>query len=163
MEIDNPKFVGDKQLKTIELNYKKAPFFKETMPFVHAFYTSESPLIAERNMQFITSLCGAFGWQKEFLKSSDMDCVNSSTELLIEIVKKNNGTAYLSGDGAEGYQEDELYKQNGLDLAFMNFRHPSYPKFNTSEFIKGLSTVDALMNLGLEKTKNLLLLSLQEV
>src|SRR4051812_2430296 len=27
MEIDNPKFVGDKQLKTLELNYKKAPFF----------------------------------------------------------------------------------------------------------------------------------------
>src|SRR5205085_3184943 len=42
------KFAG-KQLKTIELNYKKAPFFNDVFPLVTSFYDHPSELISERN------------------------------------------------------------------------------------------------------------------
>ena len=81
--------------------------------------------------------------------------------MLIEILQKTKGTTYLSGDGAEGYQEDALYKANNIQLQFSNYQHPTYPQFNTESFHKGLSIIDVLMNIGFEETKNLLLLSLQ--
>lgn len=157
MEIDKPEFIASKHLKTIELNYKKAPFFKEVFAYVAVFYEHSSPFIAERNIDFIISIAKKLNLQKEFIKSSDLTSVNNSTELLVEIVKKLNGTIYLSGDGAEGYQEQDLYKSNGIQLRFMNFQHPIYTQFNTKEFYKGLSVIDVLMNIGFERTQDLLL------
>ena len=161
MEIDNPAVIASKHLKTIELNYKKAPFFSDTFEYIVPFYEHKSPLISERNIDFILSICKGLEIQKEFLKSSDLNCTLHSTEMLIEILQKTKGTTYLSGDGAEGYQEDALYKANNIQLQFSNYQHPTYPHFNTESFHKGLSIIDVLMNIGFEETKNLLLLSLQ--
>lgn len=156
MEIENPSGIRDKHLKTMEYNYKKAPFFHETFPLLHDFYDHSSPLISERNIQFITSLLNKMGMKKELTKSSVLDCQNSSTGLLIEIVQKLRGTAYLSGDGADGYQENDLYKSNHIELNFMRYNHPAYAQFNTKQFVKGLSVIDTLMNLGMENTRSLL-------
>jgi hypothetical protein len=161
MEIDNPVLIASKHLKTIELNYKKAPFFSETFEYILPFYEHKSPLISERNIDFILAICKRLEIQKEFLISSDLNCTNHSTEMLIEILKKTKGTTYLSGDGAEGYQEEALYNANDIYLEFSNYQHPTYPQSNTSNFKKGLSIIDVLMNIGFEETKNLLLLSLQ--
>ncbi len=162
MEIDKPQIIADKHLKTIELNYKKAPFFNETFPFIHKFYTSENNLISFRNIEFIKSLCEALGQKKEFIVSSHGDYEKSSTEMLIDIVLKNQGTTYLSGDGVEGYQKDELYAKNKIDLSFMDYKQPSYKQFNLENFAPGLSIIDALMNLGLEGTKNILVQSVNK-
>lgn len=156
MEIDNPKFIASKHLKTIELNYKKAPFFKEVFEYIVNFYEHPSPLIAERNIDFIVAVAKKFNIKKKFVKSSELNCEKKSTELLIEIVKKLNGAIYLSGDGAEGYQEKGLYEKNGLGLSFMNFKHPVYNQLNTKQFIKGLSIIDAMMNIGIKETGNIL-------
>ncbi len=161
MEIDNPALIASKHLKTLELNYKRAPFFSDIFEYLVAFYEHKSPLISERNIDFILAICKRLEIQKEFLISSDLNCSATSTEMLIEILHKTKGNIYLSGDGAEGYQEDSLYSVNNIQLQFSNFQHPTYPQFNTSNFKKGLSIIDVLMNIGVDETKNLLLLSLQ--
>lgn len=156
MEIDNPEQIESKHLKTIELTYKKAPHFNEVFEHVLNFYKHPSPLISERNIDFIKAICTQLGITKEFTLSSNLHCTENSTELLIEIIKQLKGTTYLSGDGADGYQEEELYKSNRISLTFSNFKHPVYPQFNSKEFLKGLSIIDCLMNAGFKRTKKLL-------
>lgn len=124
MEIDQPELIAKKHLKTFEMCYKKAPYFKEIYPHILEFYESNNILISERNIQFITSIANKFNKKIKFKRSSEMDCKMSATELMIELVLKNNGNIYLSGDGAEGYQKIELYQQNGLKLSFMNLLTP---------------------------------------
>lgn len=157
MEIDKPDIVASKHLKTIELNYKKAPFFNDTFEHVVSFYDNSSSFISQRNIDFILAITKGLNIRKEFIKGSELNCKSDSTELLIEILKKLKASVYLSGDGAGDYQNEELYKSNGINLMFANFQHPVYPQFNTKEFCKGLSIIDVLMNIGFNATKNLLL------
>jgi len=156
MEIEKPDIIGGKHLKTIEQNYKKAPYFGECFPLVLDYYQSSTNLISERNIQFIRSVVDKFGIDMSFVRTKDLDCKGTSTELLVEIVKAMKGSIYLSGDGAGGYQDQALYSDNNIELIFTEFKHPVYSQFNSKEFIKGLSIIDALMNCGFEGVKSLL-------
>ncbi len=159
MEIDKPDILKSKHLKTFELNYKKSPFFSETFPLIESFYNNPSKLIAERNSHFTISLLNTMNFNKASVLSSTLACSKTSTEMLVEIMQKLGGKTYLSGDGAEGYQDIEEYQKNNITLQFMNYVHPQYPQFNSDVFCKGLSIIDALMNVGISGTKSLLELS----
>jgi hypothetical protein len=75
--------------------------------------------------------------------------------MLIDLLKKRSATTYLCGNGAGTYQKDELYNQQNIMVKYNNFNHPVYKQFNSTEFLKGLSIIDALMNLGFEATASL--------
>ena len=85
-----------------------------------------------------------------------MHCIHDSTDLLIEIINKLNGTSYLCGNGAGGYQEDSKFEKADIKLQYQNFQHPVYNQFNTEGFIPGLSIIDPLMNIGYDGVKELL-------
>ena len=58
----------------------------------------------------------------------------------------------MCGDGAAGYQQDELFEQAGVKVEYQKFRHPEYRQAGQESFIPGLSIIDCLMNLGFEGT-----------
>ena len=58
--------------------------------------------------------------------------------------------------GASGYQENDKFSLEGIELIYQNFQHPGYSQFNTKEFMGGLCIIDVLMNCGFEKTRELL-------
>jgi hypothetical protein len=156
MVLDKSEILKDKHLKTIELNYKKAPYFNEAFPSFQKFYEHPSAFISERNIAFINEVCDKLEITTPKLISDQMDISGSSNDLLVDIIKKTNGTAYMPGGGASGYQDDEMFTRNGIEIKPQNFKHPVYKQFNTSSFLAGLSILDALMNLGFEGTSQLI-------
>ena len=156
MRVDWESDFSKKHLSTIENNYRKAPHFKEVFPFVEKFYASETPFIAKRNSDFILDILSAMEIKKEVYFASQMDLTTKRNQLLIDIVKLINGTAYLYGKGSLGYLEFDLWERNDIEVVPQDYVHPEYNQFNTTSFIPGLSILDALFNIGLEKTKNLL-------
>lgn len=148
MVIDEPSSVKDKHLKTIIQSYSKAPYFKDVIPFIEGFYENSSEFIAERNKDFIRAVMSKTGYTKDFLSSSEMKCKGRSNELLIEIVRKAGGNAYLVGGGSAGYLKPVLFQDNGIELVYQEFEHPVYRQHNSALFQKGLSVIDALMNIG---------------
>jgi hypothetical protein len=156
MVIDKPDRLKDKQLKTIELNYKKYPFYSEAAQFLDIFYDHKSDLIAERNQDTINAICDKLNITTKKVVSSDMQINSSSTQLLIDIIKQLGGDCYMPGGGAQGYQEDDMFKNNGIELRYQNFQHPQYEQKNSDSFIPGLSIIDTIMNIGLKETENLI-------
>lgn len=146
----------DKHLKTIRLNYVKSPFFDEVVYLLDFFYNHKSDFIAEKNMSFITNVCEHLGINRTFIKSSELNCEKASTALLAEICQKVGATAYLHGKGASNYQENDILEAAGIEPIEQNFIHSKYTQFNSTEFVKGLSVVDALMNCGIQGTKRLI-------
>lgn len=146
----------DKSLITINQTYKKAPFFNETFDLIKEYFYHESDKLFDRNNWFINKVKDLNNIETNIVYSSSLDCQCKSTEMLIEIVKKNNGTLYISGDGAAGYMDTNLFKNNNLGLIYNNFRSPSYNQFNTKEFVAGLSVIDYFMNHGLTSLKTVL-------
>ena len=157
MQIDNGAPWRAKVLRTIQSNYARAPFFEEAFQLVTGLVNNPTDRLADYNLSAIKALASALRLDtNKLLPGSSLNAQGSSTELLISMVKGAGGTAYLCGGGAAGYQEDEKFAREGVELVYQNFAHPTYPQINTEEFVPGLSIIDALMNCGFEGTRGLI-------
>lgn len=155
MQIADDIDFASKHLKTIENNYKKAPFFVEVMPLIERWYSLSTKLIAERNIDFLLNLLSAWNIHVNYTFSSKLDFSSSSNELLIEIIKHVGGNEYLFGLGSISYLKPQLFEDANIRLVPQDYNHPTYNQINTEEFIPGLSCIDSLMNCGIKETKHL--------
>jgi hypothetical protein len=157
MEMNNGIPWRMKFLKTIQSNYGRAPFFSSVYPVIASLVDQASDSLSEFNISAIRVLVEKLGLETaKLVLGSSMAVNGSATQLLINMTRFAGGTAYLAGGGAGDYQDDGLFARQGVDLIYQNFKHPRYPQFNTSNFIPGLSILDALMNCGFAKTKLLI-------
>ena len=145
-----------KKISTIQQNYSKHPFFKEIFPLVQDYFSHPSSSLLERNMNFIHKIMKELSIETKIVFSSKLDCKNKSNDLLIEIINKLNGDIYLCGDGASGYQQDDLFINNKIMIEYNNFKSPKYEQMKSSIFVPGLSIIDPLMNLGYSGVKEIL-------
>lgn len=145
-----------KHLKTIYQNYSKAPYFSKIIPFIEEYYQSKESNLSKRNMEFIHSILNTLNITPNIIYSSSLNCQKKSTSLLIEIIKKVEGDRYICGQGAKEYQKDNLFKENDIQVIHNNYIPVIYPQINMNKFISGLSIIDTLMNIGVQKAKNLL-------
>ncbi|HKP37797.1 MAG TPA: WbqC family protein [Pyrinomonadaceae bacterium] len=157
IQIDNDAPWRGKVLKSIEINYGAAPFFDQVFPVLTELVNNPTDRLAEFNLSAIMTVARSLRLDtSKLILGSTLDGQGRSTDLLISMVKSVGGTAYLCGGGATGYQEDEKFGVEGLELIYQEFEHPVYPQVNTPEFVAGLSIIDALMNCGFEKTRLLI-------
>jgi hypothetical protein len=156
MEINMDERAIKKFIQSVELNYKKAPFFKEVFYLVEHYFSMPGNNLSEKNCWFIKEVMKKLNINTSVVLSSTLDPQFSSNELLIDLLKKTKASHYLCGAGAGGYQNDELYTEQSIQIIYNNFSQPLYTQYNSKEFVKGLSVVDVLMNLGFEATSALL-------
>ena len=157
MRIDNGAAWRDKLRQTLRLNYRAAPHFAEVFPPLEDLISNPTSSLTDYNLSAILYLAKALGIDvAKIVMASELKAEGSGTDLLVSITKAAGGTAYLCGGGASGYQEDENFTAAGLDLIYQNFKHPEYEQVNTTEFVPGLSVIDALMNCGFERTAALI-------
>jgi len=156
MEIDNSTPWREKLLKTVQMNYAHAPFFKQVFPLFTDLVSNPTDSLAEYNKAAINILAKAVGLDiSKLVIGSTLEVEGDATNLLISMTHAVGGTAYLAGGGA-GYQEDDKFVSAGIELIYQNFISPVYPQCNTAEFISGLSIIDALMNVGFDGGKAML-------
>lgn len=141
-------------LRSIKHNYSKHPYFKDTFPLIENYFNHPSLYLAERNFAFIESTLHRLDIDKTIVRSSELNCTQSSNELLIEIIKKRNGSVYLCGGGAGKYQNDQLFHAENIQVQYNSFENEAYSQLNSTEFIKGLSIIDLLMNVGFDQAKS---------
>jgi hypothetical protein len=156
MEINDSQPWRAKLLRTIDMNYGRAPHYKDVAPVIHELIEHRTSDLAEYNLTAIRTICRALDLATPTQLGSKLRTEGRSTDLLVGMVEAVGGTAYLAGGGASGYQEDQKFREAGIDLIYQEFQHPIYPQFNTAGFKPGLSIVDALMNCGFEGVRALL-------
>jgi len=155
MRIDEQTPWRRKVMGTVQASYGGAPHGDEVMPQLSELIENPTDELAEYNRAAITKLTEALGIETEMVLSSSLGVSSQATQRLIELVQAVGGTAYLSGGGAEGYQEDERFAEAGIDLVEQGFEPPSYPQL-ASEPVPGLSVIDALFSCGFAGTRRLL-------
>jgi hypothetical protein len=157
IEIDNHAPWRAKLLRTIELNYGRAPHFDSVFPWLTDLIANPSGKIADYNTHAIRGLTKALGIDPaKLVIGSSLPAEGKATSLLVSMVRAVHGDTYLAGGGASGYQDDAMFSDARLELRYQDFHHPEYRQFNSAEFVPGLSVVDALMNCGFEGTADLL-------
>lgn len=157
MLLNNTTSWRDKLVKTLEVNYRRAPSYKAVAPMLIPLINNPTDNLAEYNIAAIRAISTGVGLDaSKFVFGSMLRAEGTATDLLINIVNAVGGTAYLAGGGAAAYQEDQKFATSDLELVYQGFVHPVYPQFNSTEFIPGLSIIDALMNCGFEGTRMLI-------
>ncbi len=144
---DNPW--REKILKSIESNYRRHPFYNETVELIAPLLLSQESNIAEYNIEVILAIVDRLRLDTDKLKrSSSLPHKGSSNELLCSLTQLVDGDNYMCGGGADGYQDETIFSESGVILCYQNFTHPVYPQRGQKGFMAGLSIIDAAMNLG---------------
>lgn len=156
VRIDDAQPWRKKLLRTVELNYRRAPAFDDVFPLVTELIQNPSSHIARFNEENARRIAETLELDtSKLVRSSEVDVPGQSTDLLIELTVAVGGDAYMPGGDAYRYQEDEKFAVRGVALVPQEFAHPEYPQAATP-FVPGLSIVDALMNCGVDGTRALL-------
>ena len=137
----------EKHLKTIEMNYLKAKYFKELFPELKDVYMAHYDNVADLNIAINTFIAGKFGIKPRFYRSSDMNINTVREERVIDLCVAVGGTRYISGSGARVYQEDEHFNSRGVELTYSDYKPVSYPQL-WGDFIENMSVLDYIFNCG---------------
>ena len=147
-----------KHLKSIQLNYRKTPFFKEFFSQVKNFY-KDSPLrLVELNVRIIKNICDFLEIKPEFCYSSNLNVQNlHKNEKIIAILKELGANQYLHAEGATEYMQEakKIYDSSGVKLIPLKFEYPRYSQLYGT-FLSHLSIIDVIFNCGKEKTTSIL-------
>ena len=141
-----------RHLKTLERYYRGGDGYVGVAGLVEPVLVARPLLIGDLNGALIRGLLSLLGLDVQVVLGSSLGVTANATALLVAITQAVGGTAYLSGDGATGYQEPELYAANGLELLYQGLEHPVYPQRH-GEFVAGLSVFDALSCWGVDAVR----------
>ena len=157
IRVDNTQRWREKLLRTIQVHYRRAASFDEVFPAIEPLVMHPAESLVEYNL-FVTSCIARRLYidPERWVLASTLHATATGTARLIELVRAADGTAYLSGDGAGGYQDDDAFASAGLGLVRQHFAHPVYDQRSGRPFVEGMSCIDALMHCGFDRTRALL-------
>ncbi len=144
VEIDNEIGWRNKHLKTIKLNYKRAPNFKNIFRRIEKIYDKKYSLLIDFNMSFLRFVAEELGITTPIVFASDYNIKSSATQRIVDLVKAVGGTNYLTGSGAKDYLDESLFVKENIKIIWQEFSHPVYKQLH-GEFVPMLSSLDFLM------------------
>lgn len=138
----------EKHLKTIEMNYKKAPFFNKIFPEFSRVMLESYRSVAEFNIALNNFFAKGFEiLPQKILRSSEMGVDGVREQRVIDLTLACGGTEYLSGNGARVYQTEENFAKQGLKLTYIDYKPISYRQC-WKDFVPCMSVIDYVFNCG---------------
>ena len=136
-------------LGILKQNYNKAKFYKENIGWVEELYMNcNFEYLSEINLHFIKEINKYLNIKTEIRFSKDYDLHKDRNMRLINLCKDLNATDYYSGPAAKFYMDEDLFKQNNLEIHYFD-----YTKFKIydqlyGDFEHGVSIFDLIFNNG---------------
>ncbi len=138
----------DKFYKTVEQNYKRAPFFEDAFKLLHVVLEGSEHdfLISKLAISSLKSINKYLDLKVEFVNSSsDYNNSNlSGQERVMDICMKEAATQYVNPISGAGLYSKEDFRMKNLDLYFIKPQSIVYDQMN-NEFIPWLSIIDVIM------------------
>ena len=130
VKIDWSKRWAKTHLKSLQISYSKAPYFKKYIPLLESIYDRHDVCIADFTVEVTIRLARELGIQHtRFVRSSELTGIDGKkTNRLIQVLKKVGATRYISGPSARSYIEPDLFSNAGIGLEFMEYQYPEYPQ-----------------------------------
>lgn len=159
--IDNRQNWRKKHVETIRHAYSKCKFKGEVMNIVENIYEKEYRYLCDFNIETTELIAKYLNIHATFLKSSTLDETRKkSSERLVEIVNVLGGKTYITGLGALNYLNHELFKENKIEVEYMDYAKKEYEQ-QYGEFTPYVTILDVIANNGpksieflMPKTKN---------
>lgn len=136
--------------ETIKTAYKKAPYFKEYKELFEEIYNFcyQEIFLSKINYKFITAINRLLDINTKISYDNEYGIIDGKTERLVDLVKKANGTEYLSGPAAKSYIVEDCFLSENIKLSWMDYSgYKEYPQL-FSPFEHYVSILDLIFNCG---------------
>jgi hypothetical protein len=147
---------NQKHLKSIELNYKKLPFFNDFSPKIEEVLKKNWNFLLDLNLNLIYLIKDYLGIDTPIKLSSEIpskiETAISPEERLVEICRFFGATTFYEGYAGKKYIEESFFSKSGIKLVFQEYHHPIYRQ-GFGEFVPYLSTIDLIFNEGPDSLK----------
>lgn len=152
--------IGDdfkKLIKTLQINYSKAPYFNETMSLMERIVAFPDKQLARFIANSFKEILTYLHIETEILISSDLqkDCSLKGKDKVMHICQlMNSNTYYNAIGGMELYDKNE-FASHGIDLKFLETEITPYQQLGHN-FVPYLSILDILMFNSVEEINMML-------
>lgn len=137
-----------KLLKTIEMSYKKAPYFEEGFSLVEKHLALKKELLFDLNLGLIKEIHDKFKIDsKLILASREFPTDLKNNERNVYQGTKLNATVYYSGIGGKEYNDEKLYNYSLIKLEYSDYVPVVYGQ-GKGNFIENLSVLDYIFYNG---------------
>lgn len=135
--------------KTLQQNYRRAPYFEEIADWLKPLYLSESYLhISDLNRRLIEQICSYLRIETTISNSWDYRLAEGKTERLAHLCQQAGAARYVSGPAAKGYLDEHVFEGLSIDVDWFDYdNYPEYPQL-WGEFRHEVTILDLLFNCG---------------
>lgn len=146
-----------KIFRTLEFNYKKAPYYREVCELLEKILGNQQKNLALFLYDQIKWLAEYMKMDTRFVLSSSIEKDNSfrGQDKILDICRCLNGTEYYNAIGGLNLYSKEKFEKNGIQLWFLETNTIQYSQGGNS-FVGGLSILDVLMYNSREQVRQLL-------
>lgn len=139
----------EKHWRTLEANYRRAPFFSEVAEWIEPLYRNRSyATLSALNRVFIESICNYLGIQTKISTSWDYNLIEGRVERLVDLCMQAGAQSYISGPAAKDYLDESGFSIRGINVSWFDYSgYPEYPQL-WGAFEHGVSILDLLFNCG---------------
>ena len=137
-------------------HYSAALYFEDAANILSTVYSLETNKLSEIVSYSIIKILDYYELRssKKIYNSSDLDIEGSSSERVLQLVKKFQGTEYVTGHGAKNYLDHYLFELNDIRVEYMDYEMKEYSQLH-GEFNPYVSILDLIANCGKEGRKYL--------
>jgi len=148
-KIQDPTWVA-KHWKNISHYYAKAEFFGLYSDIFEGLYREceGEELLSKVNYKFLKAICKILGIDTEITWSMDYKLVGDISEKPAYLCRDAGATHYISGPTAKPYTDENLFREMGIELSYIDYS--GYPEYRQlfGEFIHKVSVLDLIFNEG---------------
>ena len=145
--IDGDKWRQD-HVKSIETNYKSAPFFSLFNSEFRELYDQPLSLLSDLNYVFLDKIRQYLHIQSIITRSSDYEIIPGKSERLLSLCLQSSSNVYVSGPSARSYLDETLFLDHGVRVEWFEYSgYPEYPQL-WGGFSHYVSILDLLLNMG---------------
>ena len=137
-----------KHIKSIELNYKKTPFFKDYFPELQSILINESKnSLGHLNLKLLEYFMECLKVDTPIVKASDYSFDGIGSDLVLDMCVKLGVDSYIFGEQGRNYADVKAFKEAKIVVEFQNYIHPVYRQMGR-DFLPYMSIIDLLFNEG---------------
>jgi len=139
----------EKHLALLEQSHARAPHLGTMMDLVRKVYASNRDSLANVVEASLHAVCGYYGILdgKRVARSSELGLAGKGSQRVLDLVRRFEGTHYITGHGAADYLDHAAFEREGIRVGYMDYQKKPYPQLH-GEFTPFVTSLDLIANCG---------------
>lgn len=150
VEINNDVPWKENHWKKIRQSYANSKYFHLYSDYLGQLYKKEWEMLFDLDYETLKKTMEWLGIKIEIVRESELNVKGTSTERLINACKAVGADTYVSGIGGKNYLDERLFESNHVKFEYQTYEAIPYPQRLSQSFVKDLSILDLLFNIGPE-------------